>query len=463
MKVLYLECKMGCAGDMLMGALSELVDKETFINKMNSLGLKGVEAKALPSNKCGILGTHIEVKINGEEEITLADNEALFKLYLDNIGDEQIHHLLDHIKEVKGVSNISYNKPNLTYICDHDNDKTNKIIQIILDHYPNTIINDEGHSHHKTITMNLKDIDSIIDNLPVSQKVKDDAKNVYEILANAECKVHGKDINNIHFHEVGTIDALVDIVGNCILFEMINADRIICSNIALGNGMVKCAHGILPIPAPATANILIGIPTYAGNVNGELCTPTGAALLKYFADSFENQPTLKVHKIGYGMGRKDFPVANCLRAFIGEMNDDGEVIELTCNIDDMTPEEIGFVYDILFDNDALDICVIPVYMKKNRPGYVFTVLCKIKDKDKIIELMFKHLTTLGIRETSCIRHTLQRHIEEVDTDFGKVRIKKSFGYNIEKEKIEYEDLAKIAKKTNKPISQIRRKILEETK
>ncbi len=466
MKTLYLECKMGCAGDMLMGALSELIDQAEFLQKMNTLGLEGIEFQTLPSKKCGILGTHIQVKVNGQEEVSLSDHEALFQYHIENITDDEMHHILDHIEEIEGISNVQYTSHTLTYVYDHNHGESasSKIYEIVTSHYPNATIHDEGHTHHSDTTgMHLKDINGIIESLSVSDKVKTDAKNVYQILAEAESKVHGTSIDHIHFHEVGTLDALADIVGNCILFEMIDADRIICSSVAVGNGMVKCAHGVLQVPTPATANILMGIPTYSGKMNGELCTPTGAALLKYFVNSFDTQPTLKVHKIGYGMGKKDFPAANCVRAFLGEMDDDGEVCELTCNIDDMTAEEIGFAYDVLFANNALDVYVTPVHMKKNRPGYVFTCMCKISDKDKMIELMFKHLTTLGIRESTCIRHALDRSVEELDTSLGKVRIKKSSGYHTKREKLEYEDLAKIARETNQSIGEVRKEILEEIK
>ncbi len=461
MRTLYLECKMGCAGDMLMGALSELVDKDAFIQKMNSLGLEGIQFHAVPSTKCGILGTHMQVLIRGKEEKSI-DANALFKLHVDDVDDSSMHHILDHIEELEGISNVSYEDHTLFYNYNHDLGTIayEKIQQIILNHFPQANIQNEGHTHHeKHSGMNLEEIDSIIDHLSVSNEVKTNAKNVYQILAKAESEVHGIELTNIHFHEVGTLDALADIVGNCILIEMIHADRIIASPIALGNGMVKCAHGILPVPAPATASILKGIPTYSGQINAELCTPTGAALLKYFVTSFEAQPTMKTEKIGYGMGNKDFPVANCVRAFLGEMDDDGEVCELTCNIDDMTAEDIGFAYDILFANHALDVYVTPVHMKKNRPGYVFTCMCRISDKDKMIELMFKHLTTLGIRESTCIRHALDRHVEEIDTSLGKVRVKKSTGYQTTREKLEYEDLAKIAKEKNMSIEEVRKIIL----
>ncbi len=464
MKTLYLECKMGCAGDMLMGALSELVDQEAFVKQMNSLGLEGIHLSAIPSNKCGILGTHMQVLIDGQEEKSMEVHEAVFHYLMDFIDDQEMKHILDHIEEIDGISQVKYENHSLSYVYDHDHGDVaeNQVRKIISSHYPNATIQNASHEHQTHHHgMNMKEISSLIDGLSISQKVKDDAKAVYQIIAQAESKVHGMDVTNIHFHEVGTKDAIADVIGNCILFEMINADRILASSVSLGNGMVKCAHGILPVPTPATALILQGIPTYAGNMQGELCTPTGAALLKYFVDSFETQPTMSCEKIGYGMGNKDFPAANCVRAFLGEMEDDGEVCELTCNIDDMSSENIGFAFDILFENHALDVYVTPVHMKKNRPGYVFTCMCKISDKEKMIELMFQHLTTLGVRESTCKRHALKRHIETINTSYGPVRVKKSSGYHVKREKLEYEDLAKIAKENDLSIEEVRKKILGE--
>ena len=464
MKTLYLECKMGCAGDMLMGALSELVDQQAFINKMNSLGLEGIQFHAIPSTKCGILGTHLQVMIHGEEEHSHDESEAIFTFTIENIDDHFVEHILDHIEEIEGISNVKYEDHTLSYCYDHDHGDIaeNKIRNIFASHYPDAKVVNHGHVHHDHPHhhgMHMEDIHQVLQKLPVSDMVKKNAEEVYQIIAEAESKAHGMDVKEIHFHEVGTMDAIADVVGNCILFEMIGADRIIASPIALGNGMVKCAHGILQVPTPATAHILQGIPTYSGRMNGELCTPTGAALLKHFVDSFEVQPTMRCEKIGYGMGNKDFPAANCVRAFLGEMDDDGEVCELTCNLDDMSPESIGHAYDMLFHRGALDVYVTPVHMKKNRPGFVFTCMCKISDKEKMIELMFQHLSTLGIRESTCRRHALERSVETIDTTLGKVRIKKSYGYHTKREKLEYEDLAKIADEKNLSIEEVR-KIIE---
>lgn len=467
MKVLYLECKMGCAGDMLMGALSELVDQKEFVDKMNHIGLEGITFQAIPSVKCGITGTHMQVLVHGEEEKEEHDSKATFYFQIENANNHDIHHILDHIEEIEGIEDVKYENGTLSYRYDHDHGDIaeNKVREIFARHFDTVIVHSHGHTHaerqHHHHESKLIDIEKIINDLDVSETVKENAIAVYKIIAGAESKAHGMEIDNIHFHEVGTLDAVADVVGNCVLMEMIHPDRVLVSPIALGNGMVKCAHGILPVPAPAVATILKGIPTYSGRMNGELTTPTGAALLKYFADSFEAQPTMKTEAIGYGMGNKDFEAANCVRAFLGEAEEDGEVCELTCNLDDITSENIGYAFDVLFKNGALDVYVTSVYMKKNRPGYVFTCMCKVSDKEKMIDLMFKHLSTLGIRESTCRRHALHRSVETLHTTLGDVRIKKSFGHDTSKEKLEFDDLARIASDTGLSIEEVRMQVNKE--
>lgn len=403
MKTLYLECKMGAAGDMLMGALSELVDQTAFLDKMNAIGLHDVLVEKEESVKCGIHGSHMKVTVHGEEE-----------------ESEDIHEHHHHEHE------------------DHDHE-----------HHHH---HDDHHHHHHT---HMHDIEDIINGLSVSDKVKEDALAVYRSIAEAESHAHGMEVSEIHFHEVGTMDAIADVVGVCLLMEMIGAERIYASPVAVGNGMVRCAHGILPVPAPATAYLLQGIPSYAGRMEGELCTPTGAALLKHFVQSFEGMPTMVTEKIGYGMGKKDFEAANCIRAFLGEAEDDGEIVELVCNIDDLSAENIGYAVDILFAEGALDVYTTSVHMKKNRPGILFTCMCKTSDKEKMIALIFKHTTTIGIREYTCRRHALKRSFRTVENDLGKVTVKRSEGFGTVREKLEFEDLARIAKESDMSLEDVR--------
>ena len=283
----------------------------------------------------------------------------------------------------------------------------------------------------------------------MSDKVKNDAKKVYALIAEAESSAHGVPIGDIHFHEVGTMDAVADVMMVCMLMEELKADKIFASPIHLGSGHVHCAHGILPVPAPATAFILKGVPVYSGNIKGELCTPTGAALLKYFVSSFGSMPVMTVDKIGYGMGFKDFEQANCVRAFLGNTAEEQEeIIELCCNVDDMTPERIAFATELFMSKGALEAYTIPVGMKKSRPGILICVMCKESIKEEMIKLIFKHTTTLGVRENISRRYTLKRNIVSKETDFGTVRIKQSVGFGVKREKIEYEDLARIARENN---------------
>ena len=302
-------------------------------------------------------------------------------------------------------------------------------------------LHDHGHHHS-----GMDHIDHIISHLRISDQVRRDVMAVYDLIAQAESHAHGVPVNQIHFHEVGTMDAIADITAVCYLLDKLHADKIYASAVHVGSGQVKCAHGILPVPAPATAYILRGVPTYGGEIRGELCTPTGAALLKHFVSEFGKMPVMVTDAIGYGMGKKDFPAANCVRAMLGHTDDQTDTVaELSCNLDDMTPEEIGFAMDRLLEAGALDVFTTPIGMKKNRPGTMLTVLCKPNQKDLMVQQLFRHTTTLGIRENQLHRYTLTRRTETLDTPYGPVRQKISSGYGVERSKPEYDDLTKIAR------------------
>lgn len=302
---------------------------------------------------------------------------------------------------------------------------------------------EDGHHHHHGC---LADIRGIVSGLSLPTMVKLDILAVYEEIAQAESHVHGVPVEHIHFHEVGTMDAIADVTAVCLLLHRLAPDKIIASPVHVGSGQVRCAHGILPVPAPATAYLLRGIPIYGGSIDGELCTPTGAALLKHFATEFGQMPVMKVQAIGYGMGKKDFPRANCVRALLGETEAPIDaIVELRCNVDDMTGEAIGFALEQLLGSGALDAFTVPVGMKKSRPGVLITVLCREEKKEAMVHLLLKHTTTLGVREFPCRRYALSRTMEVVNTPFGPVRKKVSSGYGVRREKLEYDDLAKIAK------------------
>lgn len=308
-----------------------------------------------------------------------------------------------------------------------------------------------GHHHHS----GMDEISHIISHLHITENVRRNVLAVYDLIAGAESHVHGVPVSQIHFHEVGTMDAVADITAVCYLLDKLGVEKVIASPVHVGSGQVTCAHGILPVPAPATAHILKGVPIYGGEIRGELCTPTGAALLKHFASEFGPMPPLSADAIGYGMGKKDFPRANCVRVLLGQTPDStDDVIELSCNLDDMTGEEIGFTTEKLLACGALDVFTTPIYMKKNRPGTLLTVLCKPELQDTLVKQIFRHTTTLGIRQAQLHRYTLERRMETVQTPYGPVRKKIASGYGVERSKYEYEDLAQIAAREDLPLRQL---------
>lgn len=312
----------------------------------------------------------------------------------------------------------------------------------------------DGHSHHTHHGM--AEISHIISHLPLTEKIKKNITDVYQLIAEAESHVHGRPVTEIHFHEVGAMDALADITGVCMLMDELAPDCILASPVRTGWGQVQCAHGILPVPAPATAYLLQEIPVYGGEIEGELCTPTGAALLKHFASDFVEMPVMRLKAVGYGMGTKDFREANCLRAFLGETEDEADtVVELSCNIDDMTGEQIGFVMDYLPEQGALEVFTTPVGMKKNRPGVLLTCICTQDRKEEMIRLIFRHTSTIGLREQTVHRRILHRREGMAETNYGKVRTKESGGWGVSKRKVEYEDLARIARTHGISVSEIK--------
>lgn len=445
MKLLYLDCGMGAAGDMLGAALAELLPDDTcdaFASELNAAGIPGVHVSLDPSVKCGITGTHLTVTVNGTEE------------------KEGGHSHHDHSHH------------------DHQHDHS---------HQHNHHDHQHSHSHdhhHDHSHRSLHDIHHIIDDLKLPEAVRTDILAVYRLIAEAESKAHDKPVSEIHFHEVGTMDAIADIASVCLLLHKLAPDQIIASPIHVGSGQVKCAHGILPVPAPATAYILKDIPIYSGSIQGELCTPTGAALLKHFVTRFDQMPLMTPASTGYGMGTKDFPAANCVRAILGESfaeNQPETICELSCNVDDMTGEDIAFAIETFLQNGALDAFTVPCTMKKGRPGVLVTVLCKDPDQKQMTKLILQHTTTLGVRSAIKKRWILSRTESETvipndvlanvtvpDKPAGSkaqelkttgndctIRSKTSTGFGITRNKYEHDDLEKIARTYGLTLAQVR--------
>ena len=496
MKLLYLDCGMGAAGDMLGAALAELLPDDTrdaFASELNAAGIPGVHVSLDPSVKCGITGTHLTVTVNGTEE-----KEGGHSHFHDHSHDHQHDHSHSH---------------------DHHHDHSHE----------------HSHSrdhHHDHSHRSLHDIHHIIDDLKLPEAVRTDILAVYRLIAEAESKAHDKPVSEIHFHEVGTMDAIADIASVCLLLHKLAPDQIIASPIHVGSGQVKCAHGILPVPAPATAYILKDIPIYSGSIQGELCTPTGAALLKHFVTRFDQMPLMTPASTGYGMGTKDFPAANCVRAILGESFAENQpeqpacspaapastttpapatapastaapasttapvstvtptpeeaaitetICELSCNVDDMTGEDIAFAIETFLQNGALDAFTVPCTMKKGRPGVLVPVLCKDPDQKQMTKLILQHTTTLGVRSAIKKRWALSRtesetvipndvlanvtapdmpaesKAQELKTTGNDctIRSKTSTGFGITRNKYEHDDLEKIARTYGLTLAQVR--------
>ena len=399
MKRLFLDCQMGIAGDMLTATLLGLVDNpKIWIERLNQIGIPNVTYTLIPKEDKGLQGYRVAVTINGIEESE------------HHTGSPHDQHHTDH--------------------------------------------------HHHVHGRGLQGVTDIINSLSISDTCKQNAINVYQLVAQAEAKVHKSTVTKIHFHELGMLDAIADIVAVCVLLEALNFDEIIISPIHVGTGTVHCAHGELPVPAPATMELLSGIPMYADyQIKGELCTPTGAALSKYFGTSFDNMPVMTPTKVSYGFGTKQFERPNCIRAFV-EINNDLEdtIIEISCNLDDMTPEEIGYAVEQLLLSPALDVFTTPIMMKKQRPGTMLTVLCKVDDIYNLRDLIFKHTTSLGIRYHRCNRYILNRSTGDIDWEGNRIAFKISSGFGVKRHKYEYDSLAAIAKQNDMSLLDLKRQL-----
>ena len=421
MRTLYIECRMGAAGDMLMSALYELMDgeqKKEFLERMNGLGLPGVKITSRKSSTCGISGTHMEVTVYGEEE-----HEHEHGHEHGHGEPHPGHHGHGH-EEMHGDHH------------GHEHGGTHP-----------------GHHHADPLH-----ISELIGGLDLPEKVRANAGQVYDAIADAEAKAHGCPVEQVHFHEVGALDAVTDVTGVCYAMYLLKPERIVVSPVHVGSGTVRCAHGIMPVPAPATANLLSGVPMYGGSIQGELCTPTGAALLVHFADSFGDMPVMSGTDVGIGIGTKEFDQANCVRIFLGEeisgtnvkKSGNGEIAELVCNIDDMTPEALAFAAARLIELGALDVYTVAGTMKKGRPGWELTVLCETDRIDETAKNIMRETTTNGVRVRLCEKYFLTPGIETIQTEHGEMRIKTAEDFGIRHEKPEYEDTAACARKAQIP-------------
>lgn len=477
MKTLYLDCGMGAAGDMLTAALLELFpEPDAVLAGLNAMAVPGVVFASQRRASHGITGSSVRVLVNGEEEPDCSGHICLNHGHgngHDHSHGEDAGSDHGHGHDQENGHDHGHRHPHLyfhshghalshSHADDYGQQQTETACHL---HAKETAAHTHDHSglhehehHHSHQHTSLAEMEARIAGLRLDARVRENVRAVFAMIASAEAKVHGQPLESVHFHEVGGMDALADIAAVCLLMDILEPDEVVVSPIHVGAGQVHCAHGILPVPAPATAEILKGIPVYGGQIQGELCTPTGAALLRHFADRFGPMPAMTVSDIGYGLGKRDFGQPNCLRAIIGtgiqekEAGQTGEgaysiadeVLELTCNLDDMTAENLAFACQILQEGGALDVWTMPAMMKKSRPGHLLCLLCRPEDRDRLLELVFQHTTTIGIREQRLGRYLLDRQEMLVQTRIGPVRCKQSTGFGIVRSKYEHDDLEAMA-------------------
>ncbi len=427
MRIAYLECFSGMSGDMFLGALVDAGVPASLLEKTAAALDVGARLEISRVVRSGISATKVDVYVDGEKDLPREE-------YWER--QEREH---EHSHEHHGHS---HSRPGESSRAGAP----------------------APHSHSHEHGRGLSEIRGIISAAAISEPAKKTAIAIFEALGRAEAKIHNTSIENVHFHEVGAVDAMVDIVGAAVGAEALGVDEIICSPLNVGGGTVKCAHGTFPVPAPATVELLADAPVYSSGLQAELVTPTGAAIVKTLAARFAAFPEMKIEKSGYGAGSRDFPGhPNVVRLTIGETASNalaaktasGTITVLEANLDDLNPQVFGYVMDRLFEEGALDAFGMPVQMKKNRPGTLLTVLCKPEDAGKLTQLIFTETTTLGVRRRDEMRQTLARRWETVGTRWGEVRIKiASMNGTVTNYAPEYEDCRRIATEHHVPLKTV---------
>ena len=427
MRIAYLDCFSGISGDMFLGALLDAgVPAELLVKTVAQLDI-GAQLEISKVTRNAISGTKVDVLVHGEKDRPR----------------EPHTHTHEHGLHV-------HDFPAHEHTHEHKHDKH------------------DGHAHDHKHGRSLSEIKQLIAGAKLASGARDLATDIFEALGEAEAKIHDTDIEKVHFHEVGAVDAIVDIVCAAVGAESLKADRWLASALNVGGGVVECAHGVFPVPAPATLELLRGAPLYSSGLNAELVTPTGAAIVHALVDNFSAFPPMRVGATGYGAGTRDFHnFANVLRLVVGESVETGKksqpehsaneetVAVLEATVDDLNPQVIGYAIEQAFAAGALDVTATPVQMKKNRPGTMITVLARLEDSEKLSKLLFRETTTLGIRVREEKRLALARESTTVQTQWGPVRVKVgNLNGAVANAMPEYEDCRKIAAAHDVPLKTV---------
>ncbi|MFT8316252.1 MAG: nickel pincer cofactor biosynthesis protein LarC [Clostridium sp.] len=468
MRVLYYDCFCGISGDMNLGALIDLgVDEEYLIKEISKLKLDSeYEIQIKKDIKNGIMGTKVDVILKNQH-----NNDHHHVQQAQQTEDEHYHGSeLHHSHNEESVHNHYHEVGN-----DNHEEHSHSHYEVAGQNHQDEFEHDHDHHHgefepghhdqtesHHHEHRNLKDIENIINRSDLSETVKKTSLHMFMKVAEAEAEVHGKFLYEVHFHEVGAIDSIIDIVGAAVALDYLKIDKIIASTVQVGGGFVKCAHGVIPVPAPATVKILKGIPIKSGIVSFETTTPTGAAILASNVKEFTDKIEFSIDKIGYGLGTRNLEIPNVLRVYLGKEESKEEIEEqyiLETNIDDMNPELYGYVEEKLFHRGALDVFKTPIIMKKGRPAIKLSILVNAKKEKDVLEVIFKDTTSIGVRKFKVEKIMLHREFSKVKTKYGEVNVKNSY-YEGElvKYKAEYEDCKRIAEENNLPIAKVYRDI-----
>jgi uncharacterized protein (TIGR00299 family) protein len=458
MRIAYLDCFSGISGDMFLGAMIDAgVSPKLLEDAVAALNI-GARLEISRVQRGGISATKVDVYVDGEKDLP---REVYW------VQREHDHHLGHSHEHGHEHSHTDGHKENDMPVWSRGSPRP-QTGQSPVTTQPAPARH--SHEHGRSLT----EIRGIIKKAAISGTAKATSIRIFEALGAAEAEVHETSIDQVHFHEVGAVDAMADIVCAAVGAESLAVDEWICSPLNVGSGTVKCAHGTLPVPAPATLKLLSGAPVYSFGPQVELVTPTGAAIAKTLCSRFESFPAMKIEKAGYGAGTREFPNhPNLLRVTIGESTQavganasssasNDSIMVLEANLDDLSPQVLAYAMERLLAEGALDVFSIPVQMKKNRPGALLTVLSKTEDANRLAKLIFAETTTLGIRRREEQRQTLTRRWETVDTTWGPVRMKiANMNGSISNYAPEYEDCRKLAEEKQVPLRTVMQEAIQQ--
>src|SRR6201987_1153875 len=456
MRIAYLDCFSGMSGDMFLGALIDAGVSPKLLDQTVAALDIGARLEISKVNRSGITATKVDVFVHDEKELPREEfwTDEATRSHPHSHEHERHHGAQAHVSGESGVP------PRLDA---RDARRSSADSAVARAGTP------APHKHERDHGRSLTEIKRIIQDSAISAQARKTAIHIFEALGAAEAKIHNMDIESVHFHEVGSVDAMVDIIGAAVGVEALGVDQIICPPLTVGGGTVKCAHGTFPVPAPATVELLQGAPVFSSGIQAELLTPTGAAIVKTLASRLGSFPEMKIEKSGYGAGTRDFPGhANVVRLTVGEAashlaaNTNQETISvLEANLGALNPQVFGYVLDRLLAEGALDVFSMPVQMKKNRPGTVLTILCKPEDAAKLTQIVFTETTTLGVRQRQEQRSTLTRRWVPVATSWGEVRMKiASMNGTVTNYAPEYEDCRRIAEEKHVPLKSVLQEALQ---